>query len=162
MLSLYTLTSLSLSKFIYMSSSSSLPLTSINPLIPKPQSPPHLSLSQFSLFTKPSLRHKSHICLTFSGSNYEREEARWLREEQRWLREEQRWLRQEEKWNAERESLIGQIAALKLRIEELERQKSSIQGGLGADAVTNIAGLLQVPVSIRVFKSVFEPDTNII
>ncbi|CAA6673276.1 unnamed protein product [Spirodela intermedia] len=51
------------------------------------------------------------------SSAWEREEARWLREEQRWLREEQRWLREESRWNSEREALLRDIAALKLRIE---------------------------------------------
>ena len=39
------------------------------------------------------------------------------------MREEQRWIREELRWNAERESLVNDIAALKLRIEELENQK---------------------------------------
>ncbi|KAG8065297.1 hypothetical protein GUJ93_ZPchr0004g39136 [Zizania palustris] len=50
----------------------------------------------------------------------EREEARWLREEHRWLREEQRWLREESRWRTERESLLAEIAALRLRLGALE------------------------------------------
>ncbi|PKI42294.1 protein disulfide isomerase pTAC5, chloroplastic [Punica granatum] len=50
------------------------------------------------------------------------EESRWLREEQRWLREEQRWLREERRWARERESLLVEIAQLRLRVQALERQ----------------------------------------
>ncbi|KAI3688406.1 hypothetical protein L1987_82118 [Smallanthus sonchifolius] len=97
--------------------SSSLPL-SFNPLPSWPRIP-----SQFNVnFTKRTA--KSHICFTFSknSSEYEREEIRWLREEQRWLREEQRWIREERRWEAERETLLNEIKALKLKIEELRRE----------------------------------------
>ncbi|KAG1361848.1 protein disulfide isomerase pTAC5, chloroplastic [Cocos nucifera] len=62
------------------------------------------------------------ISAAASDPSWEREEARWLREEQRWLREEQRWLREESRWNAERESLLREVAALRLRIEALDRE----------------------------------------
>lgn len=59
-----------------------------------------------------------------SSSDREREEeSRWLREEQRWLREEQRWLREESRWRSERESLVREIASLRLKIEALERER---------------------------------------
>ncbi|BAF15220.1 protein disulfide isomerase pTAC5, chloroplastic [Oryza sativa Japonica Group] len=61
------------------------------------------------------------VVLRCSASSWEeREEARWLREEQRWLREEQRWLREESRWRAERESLLAEIAALRLRLGTVE------------------------------------------
>ncbi|KAJ6790810.1 peptidoglycan binding domain containing protein [Iris pallida] len=47
----------------------------------------------------------------------------WEREEQLWLREEQRWLREESRWRSERQSLLGQIAALRHRIEATERHR---------------------------------------
>uniref|UniRef100_A0A5B7B0Q3 Peptidoglycan binding-like domain-containing protein n=1 Tax=Davidia involucrata TaxID=16924 RepID=A0A5B7B0Q3_DAVIN len=112
---------------------------------PQPPLDPNLSLFPISKTSQHSLP-KSHICFSLSpsnNSNYEREEARWLREEQRWLREEQRWLRQESRWNAERESLLREISALKLRIQELESQ-NSIQGASVSGTVANIAALLQV------------------
>ncbi|GFY92932.1 plastid transcriptionally active 5 [Actinidia rufa] len=104
-----------------MSLSCSLPLCFNLPLSPFPISKPsHHSLSRpFICFSLSS---------SLSNSNYEREEARWLREEQRWLREEQRWLRHEQRWLDERESLLRQVAALNLRIQELERRRSEMQG----------------------------------
>ncbi|RWW29307.1 hypothetical protein GW17_00006178 [Ensete ventricosum] len=62
-----------------------------------------------------------------SSSSSEQEEQRWLREEQRWLREEQRWLREESRWGAEREALLREIAALRLRIEALERDRPELE-----------------------------------
>ncbi|XP_065028816.1 protein disulfide isomerase pTAC5, chloroplastic-like [Musa acuminata AAA Group] len=62
-----------------------------------------------------------------SSSSWEREEQRWLREEQRWLREEQRWLREESRWGAEREALLREIAALRLQIEALERDRPELE-----------------------------------
>ncbi|XP_057497264.1 protein disulfide isomerase pTAC5, chloroplastic-like [Actinidia eriantha] len=104
-----------------MSLSCSLPLCFNLPLSPFPISKPfRYSLSRpFICFSLSS---------SLSNSNYEREEARWLREEQRWLREEQRWLRHEQRWLDERESLLRQVAALNLRIQELERRRSEMQG----------------------------------
>ncbi|PKA52777.1 hypothetical protein AXF42_Ash001758 [Apostasia shenzhenica] len=57
-----------------------------------------------------------------SSSSWELEEQRWLREEQRWLREEQRWLREERRWSSERDALLREIAALRVRLEALERE----------------------------------------
>ncbi|XP_038982361.1 protein disulfide isomerase pTAC5, chloroplastic isoform X4 [Phoenix dactylifera] len=65
-----------------------------------------------------------------SDPSWEREEARWLREEQRWVREEQRWLREESRWNAERESLLREVAALRLRIEALERDAGGLRASV--------------------------------
>lgn len=98
--------------------SSSLTLFLHPPPFPVNHLKPHLS----------SLTFKSHIC--FSSHH---EESRWLREEQRWLREEQRWLREEQRWARDRDSLLRQIADLKLKIQAL-------QAGASSDT---IAGLLQ-------------------
>ncbi|XP_068666463.1 protein disulfide isomerase pTAC5, chloroplastic-like [Aristolochia californica] len=81
-------------------------------------------------------------CASTSSSSWEREEIRWLREEQRWLREEQRWLREESRWNSERESLLQEIASLKLRIEALERENSS-SGYSISDAIATLAPMLE-------------------
>ncbi|CAN6240135.1 unnamed protein product [Urochloa humidicola] len=70
-----------------------------------------------------------------SPSWEEREEARWLREEQRWQREEQRWLREEPRWRAEREVLLAEVAALRLRLRVLEGASPH----LAADAVDAVA-----------------------
>ncbi|XP_028108577.1 protein disulfide isomerase pTAC5, chloroplastic-like [Camellia sinensis] len=126
--------------------SSSLPLSFNPPLIHRPQPPPLLHPNFFSPFpiSKPSLHSLSKPLISFSlspsnNSNYDPEEARWLREEQRWLREEQRWLRQESRWQAERESLLCEISALRLRIQELERQSEN-----HGVSVENVAALLQM------------------
>lgn len=63
-----------------------------------------------------------------------------MREEQRWLREEQRWLREEFRWNSERESLLRDIAALKLRIEELEKERPQF---MVSDAAAGLETLLR-------------------
>ncbi|GMP77833.1 hypothetical protein CsSME_00033978 [Camellia sinensis var. sinensis] len=129
-------------------SSSSLPLSFNHPLFPRPQPPPpDLNLSPFPI-SKPFPHSLSRSLICFSlppsnNSNYEREEARWLREEQRWLREEQRWLRQESLWHAERESLIREISALKLRIQELESHQSEFEGVSVLEVVKKVAALLQ-------------------
>ncbi|XP_072987481.1 protein disulfide isomerase pTAC5, chloroplastic isoform X1 [Typha latifolia] len=79
----------------------------------------------------PSFSLKSPISASSSSSSspssWEREEARWLREEQRWIREEKRWLREESRWVSERETLLAEIAALRLRIEALERDRPGIE-----------------------------------
>ncbi|KAK2978826.1 hypothetical protein RJ640_024809 [Escallonia rubra] len=100
---------------------------------------PFFNVSAIPITFKPSFNSltncKRHICFAIPGpdtSNFEREEARWLREEQRWLREEQRWLREESRWNDERTSLLRQIEALELKIEEIERQNSGTVGNLAA------------------------------
>ncbi|KAI0513983.1 hypothetical protein KFK09_010015 [Dendrobium nobile] len=78
-----------------------------------------------------SFSSSSTTVVTFaSSSSWEQEEKRWLREEQRWLREEQRWLREECRWSSEREALLREIAALRLRIDALEGERSPL-----ADAV---------------------------
>ncbi|GMP55664.1 hypothetical protein CsSME_00020420 [Camellia sinensis var. sinensis] len=125
---------------------SSLPLSFNPPLIHRPQPPPLLHPNSFSPFpiSKPSFHPLSKPLISFSlsasnNSNYDREEARWLREEQRWLREEQRWLRQESRWQAERESHLREISALRLRIQELERQSEN-----HGVSVANVAALLQM------------------
>ncbi|CAL5347609.1 unnamed protein product [Camellia sinensis] len=129
-------------------SSSSLPLSFNHPLFPRPQPPPpDLNLSPFPI-SKPFPHSLSRSLICFSlppsnNSNYQREEARWLREEQRWLREEQRWLRQESLWHAERESLIREISALKLRIRELESHQSEFKGVSVLEVVKKVAALLQ-------------------
>ncbi|KAG9446604.1 hypothetical protein H6P81_012732 [Aristolochia fimbriata] len=87
-------------------------------------------------------RHAIIACASPSPSSWEREEIRWLREEQRWLREEQRWLREESRWNSERESLLEEIASLKLRIEALEREEGS-SGYSISDAIATLAPLLK-------------------
>ncbi|KAD4384147.1 hypothetical protein E3N88_24315 [Mikania micrantha] len=81
---------------------------------------------------------KSHICFTFNKNSSE--EIRWLREEQRWLREEQRWLREERRWEAERETLLNEIKALKLSIQELRRQG-------GSNSVAKLLHVLKKEVS---------------
>ncbi|KAJ0818357.1 putative Heat shock protein DnaJ, cysteine-rich domain superfamily [Helianthus annuus] len=121
-----------------MSSSSSLPL-SFNPLptcYKSSRIPSERDLNTFSFPNYTKRTAKSHICFTFNknSSEYEREENRWLREEQRWLREEQRWMREERRWEAERETLLNEIKALKLQIEELRDNNS----------VPNVAKLLHV------------------
>ncbi|KAL7219913.1 hypothetical protein ACSBR2_012887 [Camellia fascicularis] len=123
-----------------------LPLSFNPPLIHRPQPPPLLHPNFFSPFpiSKPSFHSLSKPLISFSlsasnNSNYDQEEARWLREEQRWLREEQRWLRQESRWQAERESLLREISALRLRIQELERQSEN-----HGVSVANVAALLQM------------------
>ncbi|KAI3515682.1 hypothetical protein L1887_14585 [Cichorium endivia] len=77
------------------------------------------------------------ILMSTSSSEYEREESRWLREEQRWLREEQRWIREERRWEAERESLLNEIKALKLQIEDLRHEGAN-------NSVSNVSNLLHV------------------
>ncbi|GFY81664.1 plastid transcriptionally active 5 [Actinidia rufa] len=112
-----------------MSLSCSLALCFNSPLSPFPIS----KTSQHSL-------SRPFVCFSLSStsnSNYEREESRWLREEQRWLREEQRWL-------DERESLLRQVAALNLRIQELERHSSEIQG-VPLNQIAE-SGLIAVPM----------------
>ncbi|XP_040992566.1 protein disulfide isomerase pTAC5, chloroplastic isoform X2 [Juglans microcarpa x Juglans regia] len=126
-----------------MYSSLSLPL---NPSLHfKPFALPHTTL----LLPFPKLSSlspfKSHVCRSTNHSDYDREEIRWLREEQRWLREEQRWLREERRWAGERDSLLCQIAELKLRIQHLEHQNSTLGGGASvSETISSIAGLLQV------------------
>ncbi|KAI3823006.1 hypothetical protein L1987_10609 [Smallanthus sonchifolius] len=109
--------------------SSSLPL-SFNPLPSWQKSSRIPSEFNVNIFNFTKRTAKSHICFTFNknSSEYEREEIRWLREEQRWLREEQRWIREERRWEAERETLLNEIKALKLKIEELrhEGDKNSV------------------------------------
>ncbi|XP_077250769.1 protein disulfide isomerase pTAC5, chloroplastic-like [Tasmannia lanceolata] len=107
---------------------------------------------------KPKPLHRSPISACLSSSNpsssssWEREEARWIREEQRWIREEQRWIREESRWKSEREFLLREISSLKLRIETLEREKSS-QGASISDTVANLGSLLQA-LKDKDFKSV--------
>ncbi|XP_040373287.1 protein disulfide isomerase pTAC5, chloroplastic isoform X2 [Rosa chinensis] len=103
---------------------------------------PHLySLSPLTS----SLSFKPHICFSSnSNSNHDAtsEESRWLREEQRWLREEQRWLREEQRWARDRDSLLREIADLKLKLQALELQ-NPLQAGASSETIANIAGLLQ-------------------
>uniref|UniRef100_A0A2N9G121 Peptidoglycan binding-like domain-containing protein n=1 Tax=Fagus sylvatica TaxID=28930 RepID=A0A2N9G121_FAGSY len=125
--------------------SSSLILVPLNP--PLPYKPHSLPLPHSTLFFPiPKLSShslfKSHICHSTNPSNYDREEIRWLREEQRWLREEQRWLREEQRWAGERDSLLREIADLKLKIQALEQQISVKGGALVSETTTNVAGLL--------------------
>ncbi|XP_023763572.1 protein disulfide isomerase pTAC5, chloroplastic [Lactuca sativa] len=96
------------------------------------------SFSSFSKPISPSLS-KSHVCFAFSNNSaeYEREETRWLREEQRWMREEQRWIREEQRWEAERESLLNEIKALKLQIQELQHEGAN-------NSISNVTNLLHV------------------
>ncbi|XP_043703515.1 protein disulfide isomerase pTAC5, chloroplastic [Telopea speciosissima] len=119
-------------------------------LLPRFHCPAKLNFSGFQLHrTSPYLLLRgSPISATNSSSssnpsNWEREEIRWLREEQRWLREEQRWIGEEARWDLERESLLREIADLKLRIQALERE-NSVQGASVAETVANMASLLQV------------------
>lgn len=51
-------------------------------------------------------------------------------------------MREESHWNSEREALLREIAALKLRIEALEREKSSSSSSI-PDAISNLASILQ-------------------
>ncbi|XP_044487256.1 protein disulfide isomerase pTAC5, chloroplastic isoform X2 [Mangifera indica] len=116
---------------------SSLFPVSLNPPLtfnrhPKTNTPLLLSLSTISKFQ-----------IYATSSNSDREEIRWIREEQRWLREEQRWLREEQRWIRERESLLRQISELKLHVKALETRNFS-DGVSVSDAISNIAGLLQV------------------
>ncbi|XP_050372750.1 protein disulfide isomerase pTAC5, chloroplastic isoform X2 [Argentina anserina] len=90
----------------------------------------HLKPHLYSL-TSSTLTYKSHICFCSTS-----EDARWLREEQRWLREEQRWLREEQRWARDRDSLLREIADLKLKLQAL-------QAGASSENIANIAGLLQ-------------------
>ncbi|KAJ9555496.1 hypothetical protein OSB04_010110 [Centaurea solstitialis] len=130
--------------------SSSLPLT-FNSLLPWQKSSKISPESITTTFTFPNFNKstslilsKPHICFTFSnsGSDYEREESRWLREEQRWLREEQRWMREERRWEAERETLIDEIEALKVEIEEMRRE-----GGNGNGSVAKMLRVLKKEVN---------------
>ncbi|KAI3408440.1 PG_binding_1 domain-containing protein, partial [Psidium guajava] len=132
------------------SMSSSSPSCSLNPttvsLHPKPHH--HLSSLTFPVSKPSSLclfpkahRHLRVLSASPGIPDYGLEESRWLREEQRWLREEQRWLREEQRWARERESLLGEIARLKLRVQALERE-IQIQGGDSGE-VSNVAALLQ-------------------
>ncbi|BBG92334.1 plastid transcriptionally active 5 [Prunus dulcis] len=120
------------------------------PLLSLPFAPkkPHqcYSLSPLSRTFK-SFKSLHIICFSSnsSSSQNDREESRWLREEQRWLREEQRWLREEQRWARDRDSLLREIAELKLKIQALEH----LQEGGGAsvsesETIANIAGLLQI------------------
>ncbi|KAK9140841.1 hypothetical protein Scep_010522 [Stephania cephalantha] len=79
-------------------------------------------LSQIKL-SCPTRKTRS-LSVSAASSNWDQEEQRWLREEQRWIREEQRWFREESRWRSDREALVREIVALKLRIEELERLNS--------------------------------------
>ncbi|XXG61956.1 hypothetical protein AAC387_Pa05g0426 [Persea americana] len=102
----------------------------------------------FQTRRNPNRRFKSPISASSSSnpsSSWEREEIRWLREEQRWIREEQRWLREESRWNSDREALLREIAALKLQIEALEREKSTPPSPSPSisDAISNLASILQ-------------------
>lgn len=106
-------------------------MASTLPLHPHPPSLLHPPLKSaflptpFRVIRKPKLASPIFPVISAAAASdpsWEREEARWLREEQRWLREEQRWLREESRWNAERESLLREVAALRLRIEALERE----------------------------------------
>ncbi|KAL4591110.1 hypothetical protein LXL04_004059 [Taraxacum kok-saghyz] len=125
--------------------SSSLPLSfSYLPSWPKSSTTPsefNKNVFSFPILSKPTplSLSKSHICFVFTNnsSEYEREETRWLREEQRWLREEQRWIREERRWEAERESLLDEIKALKLQIEELRHEEAR-------SSVSNVTNLLHV------------------
>ncbi|XP_076882938.1 protein disulfide isomerase pTAC5, chloroplastic-like isoform X2 [Bidens hawaiensis] len=126
-------------------SSSSLPL-SFNPFPSSYHKSSPIILSAFNLinnnnniltFTKRT--PKSHICFTFNNnsSEYEREEIRWLREEQRWIREQHRL-------DAEKESLLNEIKALKLQIEELIREGDDNNN---INSVTKLLRVLKKEVS---------------
>lgn len=127
--------------------SSSLPLSFISvPSWQKSSTTPsefNKYVFSFPIFSKPTSLSlslsKSHICFAFNNnsSEYEREESRWLREEQRWLREEQRWIREERRWEAERESLLNEIKALKLQIEDLRHEGAN-------NSVSNVSNLLHM------------------
>lgn len=135
-------------------SSSSSPSCSLNPTLSlqcKPQLHHHHQPSTLTFpISKPSSlclfpkthRHLRALSASPGGPDYGLEESRWLREEQRWLREEQRWLREEQRWARERESLLGEIARLKLRVQALERE-IQIPGGDPGE-VAKLAALLQV------------------
>ncbi|XP_058094663.1 protein disulfide isomerase pTAC5, chloroplastic [Magnolia sinica] len=126
---------------------SSLPLH-VPPLSRGFQTSPKSSSITFQIRRNSNSLYKNPISASLSSSNpsssssWEREEIRWLREEQRWLREEKRWIREESRWNSDRESLLREIAALKLRIEALEREKSLPTSSI-SDAVSNLASILQ-------------------
>lgn len=126
----------------HLSHMSSLFPVSLNPPLtfnrhPKTNTPLLLSLSTISKFQ-----------IYATSSNSDREEIRWIREEQRWLREEQRWLREEQRWIRERESLLRQISELKLHVKALETRNFS-DGVSVSDAISNIAGLLQVIFNLK-------------
>lgn len=53
------------------------------------------------------------------------------------MREEQRWIREEQRWEAERESLLNEIKALKLQIEELQHEGAN-------NSISNVTNLLHV------------------
>lgn len=120
-------------------------------LLPSPlsfgfQTSPKLYSIGFHVRRAPSSPYKYPISASLSSPNsssWDREEQRWLREEQRWLREEQRWIRDEQRWNSERESLLREIAELKLRIQALELEKQKFSASLVTDAVSNLASILQ-------------------
>ncbi|KAI6701207.1 hypothetical protein NL676_015531 [Syzygium grande] len=74
--------------------------------------------SSFRLF--PKSHHHLRVLSASPGSpNYRLEESRWLREEQWWLCEEQRQFHKGQRW-AHEESLLSEIAKLKLRIQALK------------------------------------------
>ncbi|KAL5990495.1 hypothetical protein ACLOJK_011397 [Asimina triloba] len=107
---------------------------------------PKLHSIAFQVRKAPPSLYKYPISASVSSPNpssWDREEQRWLREEQRWLREEQRWIREEQRWNSERESLLREIADLKLRIEALQLEKQTPSALLVSDAASNLATILQ-------------------
>ncbi|KAF8019169.1 hypothetical protein BT93_H3914 [Corymbia citriodora subsp. variegata] len=133
------------------SSSSTSPSYSLNPTTLSLHSKPHRHPSSLAFpASKPSSpclfprahRHLRVLWASPGDPDYGLEESRWLREEQRWLREEQRWLREEQRWARERESLLGEIARLKLRVQALERGVQ-IPGSDPGEAAS-VAALLQV------------------
>ncbi|KAL3724602.1 hypothetical protein ACJRO7_029727 [Eucalyptus globulus] len=137
------------------SSSSSSPSYSLNPTTLSLHSKPHHHHLHPSSLTFPASkpsppclfprahRHLRVLSASPGGPGYGLEESRWLREEQRWLREEQRWLREEQRWARDRESLLGEIARLKLRVQALEREVQ-IPGGDPTGEAASAAALLRV------------------
>ncbi|XP_074584399.1 protein disulfide isomerase pTAC5, chloroplastic [Curcuma longa] len=121
-------------------------------LLPGLHRPPTNSIFSFprqprkNLFSAPSPRNPFSASVSPStSSSWEREEQRWSREEQRWLREEQRWLREESRWVSERDSLLREIAALRLRIEALERDRPSLDAVIVAAAASEESPVGNLP-----------------
>ncbi|KAI6692677.1 hypothetical protein NL676_020387 [Syzygium grande] len=109
------------------------------------QHPPSLAFpvpkpSSLLLFPK-SHHHLRVLSPSPSSLDYGLKESRWLRGEQWWLCKEWRRFHEKQRWARKKESLLGKIARLKLRIQALECE-IQIPGGDHGE-VASVATLLQ-------------------